>query len=66
MQGDQIGVRLPDWAHWFGTDQAAIPNVCVLLALIHHIIAYRLRLNMALMIIATIEKRMNMMMPVPI
>lgn len=39
MEGDQIMVRLPDWEHWIGTSKAATPNVCVLEALIHHIIA---------------------------
>ncbi len=39
LEGDQIMVRLPDWEHWIGTSKAATPNVCVLEALIHHIIA---------------------------
>ncbi len=38
MRGEQTRVRLPDRAYWFGTDQAAIPNVCVLLVLLRHII----------------------------
>lgn len=39
LEGDQIMVRLPDWEHWIGTSKAATPNVCILEALIHHIIA---------------------------
>lgn len=39
LEGYQIIVRLSDWEHWIGTPKDETPNVCVLEALIRHIIA---------------------------